>query len=166
MSNKELHALLKLIDSLELSEFKMKEGEFSLSVRTKHYVPTNSSHHAPIVAPMTAMPAPAPVAAPAVSAPDAIAEAVVTESTEDESKYLAVKSPMVGTFYRSPSPDKPVYIKIGDSISSGDTVCIIEAMKLFNEVEAEVTGKIVKVLVEDAQPVEYDQVLFLVDPNA
>ncbi len=162
MSNKELHALLKLIDSLELSEFKMKEGEFSLSVRTKHYVSTSSAHHAPIAAPMSA---PAPIAA-AVSAPSVTAESSTTESTEDESKYLAVKSPMVGTFYRSPSPDKPVYIKIGDNISSGDTVCIIEAMKLFNEVESEVTGKIVKVLVEDAQPVEYDQVLFLVDPNA
>lgn len=166
MSNKELHALLKLIDSLELSEFKMKEGEFSLSVRTKHYVPTSSGIHPAVVAPMASMPAPVPIAVPTVSAPGATAEATTTESTEDESKYLAVKSPMVGTFYRSSSPDKPVYVKVGDSISLGDTVCVIEAMKLFNEVESEVVGKIVKVLVEDAQPVEYDQVLFLVDPNA
>ena len=108
----------------------------------------------------------APVAAAPVAAEPAAPAPAAANEAEDESKYLAVKSPMVGTFYRSPSPDKPVYVKIGDSISSGDTVCIIEAMKLFNEVEAEVTGKIVKVLVEDAQPVEYDQVLFLVDPNA
>ena len=79
--------------------------------------------------------------------------------------YKAVKAPMVGTFYRSPSPDKPPFIKVGDKISAGSPVCIIEAMKLFNEIESEVSGTIVKVMVEDAQPVEYDQVLFLVDPN-
>lgn len=164
MSNKELHALLKLIDDLELSEFKMKEGDLSLSVRTKHYIPAKSISQGQIATPMVSI----PVEAAAITAPTAViptVAATTTESAEDESKYLAVKSPMVGTFYRSPSPDKPVYVKIGDSISSGDTVCIIEAMKLFNEVEAEVTGKIVKVLVEDAQPVEYDQVLFLVDPQ-
>lgn len=163
MSNKELHALLKLIDDLELSEFKMKEGDLSLSVRTKHYIPAKSISQGQIATPMVSMPVEVATAAPTAVIPTVAA--TTTESTEDESKYLAVKSPMVGTFYRSPSPDKPVYVKIGDSISSGDTVCIIEAMKLFNEVEAEVTGKIVKVLVEDAQPVEYDQVLFLVDPQ-
>jgi len=165
MSNKELHVLLKLIDSLELSEFKMAEGDFSLSVRTKHYIPAKSVSQGAIAAPIVSMPATAP--APIAVAPTAAvkAEATTDESTADESKYLEVKSPMVGTFYRSPSPDKPIYVKVGDSISAGDTVCIIEAMKLFNEVEAEVTGKIVKVLVEDAHPVEYDQVLFLVDPQ-
>lgn len=171
MSNKELQDLLKLINRLELSEFKMKEGDFSLSVRTKNFVPSGGGivNHVAAPAPMLASPQPAMpatiTAAPAATEAAAPAAAAPVEA-EDESKYLAIKSPMVGTFYRSPSPDKPIYVKVGDSISSGDTVCIIEAMKLFNEVEAEVTGKIVKVLVEDAQPVEYDQVLFLVDPNA
>jgi len=168
MSNKELQDLLKLINRLELSEFKMKEGEFSLSIRTKHFVPSGGAvvNHVAATPPMIASPAPM-VSAAAVETPAVVpAPAPSDTANDDESKYVAIKSPMVGTFYRSPSPDKPVYIKIGDSISSGDTVCIIEAMKLFNEVESEVTGKIVKVLVEDAQPVEYDQVLFLVDPNA
>lgn len=171
MSNKELQDLLKLINRLELSEFKMKEGDFSLSVRTKNFVPSGGGivNHVAAPAPMLASPQPAMpatiTATPAATGAAAPAAAAPVEA-EDESKYLAIKSPMVGTFYRSPSPDKPIYVKVGDSISSGDTVCIIEAMKLFNEVEAEVTGKIVKVLVEDAQPVEYDQVLFLVDPNA
>lgn len=169
MTNKELQDLLKLINRLEISEFKMKEGDLSLSIRTKHYIPNTTSVAAP-AAPMVSMPpqmavAPAaPVAAPATPAPAAPAAAPAGQE-DDESKYVAIKSPMVGTFYRSPSPDKPVYVKVGDSIGNGDTVCIIEAMKLFNEVEAEVSGKIVKVLVEDAQPVEYDQVLFLVDPS-
>jgi len=172
MSIKEIQDLLKLVSKLELSEFKMKDGEFSLSIRTKHFVsgeggpismgaqaPMMSMPSAPVYAPPSAATAPsaAPAPAPGNSEED--------QAAEDESHYLAVKSPMVGTFYRSPSPDKPVYVKIGDTIASGDTVCIIEAMKLFNEVESEVSGKIVKVMVEDAQPVEYDQVLYLVDPR-
>lgn len=174
MSTKEIQDLLKLVSKLELSEFKMKEGEFSLSIRTKHFVsgetapishgpqaPVMSMPSAPAYAPSAAAQAPSAGSAPAPAA----ANSDDDQAAEDESHYLAVKSPMVGTFYRSPSPDKPVYVKIGDTIASGDTVCIIEAMKLFNEVESEVSGKIVKVLVEDAQPVEYDQVLYLVDPR-
>ncbi len=177
MSPKEIQDLLKLVSRLELAELKMKNGEFSISVRTKHFVPAdNGSSNAtsvisvpsvsPSYAPAPAAPvapaapaaaAPAPAAAPAAPAADG--------GEEDTSNYVEVKSPMVGTFYRSPSPDKPVYVKVGDTIASGDTVCIIEAMKLFNEVDSEVSGKIVKVMVEDAQPVEYDQVLFLVDPK-
>lgn len=172
MSTKEIQDLLKLVTKLELSEFKMKDGEFSMSIRTKHFVsgetgavshgaqaPLMSMPSAPVYAPPSTAPAPSAAPAPAPS------NSEEDQAAEDESHYLAVKSPMVGTFYRSPSPDKPIYVKIGDSITSGDTVCIIEAMKLFNEVESEVSGKIVKVLVEDAQPVEYDQVLFLVDPR-
>lgn len=86
-------------------------------------------------------------------------------SSGENENYIYVKSPIVGTFYRSSSPDKPAYIKIGDSIGVGDVVCIVEAMKLFNEIESEVSGKVVKIMIEDATPVEYDQVLFLVDPN-
>lgn len=87
------------------------------------------------------------------------------ESGEDESQYVAIKSPMIGTFYRSPSPDKDAYAKVGDKVEKGQVVCIVEAMKLFNEIESEVSGRIVKVSVENSAPVEYDQTLFLVDPN-
>lgn len=87
------------------------------------------------------------------------------QEEQDDSKYVTVKSPMIGTFYRAPSPDKPPFKNVGDTIAEGDVVCIIEAMKLFNEIEAEISGKIVKVLVDDATPVEYDQPLFLVDPS-
>jgi acetyl-CoA carboxylase biotin carboxyl carrier protein len=84
---------------------------------------------------------------------------------EDDAKYIAIKSPIIGTFYRKPSPDKPNFVEVGDTVNVGDTVCIIEAMKLFNEIESEVSGKIVKVLVDDGTPVEFDQPLFLVDPS-
>jgi acetyl-CoA carboxylase biotin carboxyl carrier protein len=102
----------------------------------------------------------------------ALAVAVATVATvdaaddgKDTSRYVEVKSPMIGTFYRSSSPDKDAYVKVGDVIGKGDTVCVVEAMKLFNEIESEVSGRIVDVLVEDAQPIEYDQPLFLVDPS-
>jgi len=104
----------------------------------------------------------APVApAPVASAP-AMEQPAADDSEED--KYITVKSPMIGTFYRRPSPDKDAFVDVGDSTKVGDTICVIEAMKLFNEIESEVTGKIVKILVEDNSPVEYDQPLFLVDP--
>jgi acetyl-CoA carboxylase biotin carboxyl carrier protein len=99
--------------------------------------------------------APAPAAAPIAPAP----------ATDDNSKYVTIKSPMIGTFYRKPSPDKSPFVEVGSSIGKGDVLCVIEAMKLFNEIEAEVTGKIVKILVDDMSPVEFDQPLFLVDPS-
>jgi len=106
------------------------------------------------------------VAQPVVSAPvtvSAPAETVTPE--EDTSKFIEIKSPIIGTLYRKPSPDKPVFVKVGDTVEVGDVVCIIEAMKLFNEVESEISGKIVKVLIDDSSPVEFDQPLFLVDPS-
>ena len=107
----------------------------------------------------------APLAAPVAAVPvtDVSAD---TEAEESTGNLLEIRSPIVGTFYRAASPDKPPYVKVGDSIAAGDVVCIVEAMKLFNEIESEVSGKIVKVLIEEAKPVEYDQVLYLVDPNA
>lgn len=176
MNFKEIQELLKLINKLELTEFKMKDGEFEVSVRTKHYERGNKGQTpiiqapAPAVVPMPQVqPIAAPPAAPAAAPPAAPAPAAdaaaKTDQAESTANYLEVKSPMVGTFYRSASPEKPAYVKVGDTIESGSVVCIVEAMKLFNEIEAEVSGKIVKVLVEDASPVEYDQVLFLVDPN-
>lgn len=165
MNFKEIQELIKLVAKAELSEFRMKDGEFSIHLRGKDY--SSGKEQSPSIINMAApaapayAPAPAPVAAPAPQGDFAAPAAPVVEDT---SKYLEVKSPMIGTFYRSSSPDKDAYVKVGDKIGVGGTVCIIEAMKLFNEIESEVAGKIVKVMVEDAQPVEYDQVLFLVDP--
>ena len=105
-----------------------------------------------------------PVAAPVTSAPAESTEAS-SAPAEDDSKYITIKSPMIGTFYRKPSPDKPVFVEVGSQIKEGDVLCVVEAMKLFNEIESEVSGKIVKVLVDDSSPVEYDQPLFLVDPS-
>ncbi|MEM0993933.1 MAG: acetyl-CoA carboxylase biotin carboxyl carrier protein [Bacteroidota bacterium] len=167
MTYKEMLDLLKAINRLELTEFKMKDGEFELTVRTKEYSKTRTAP-VPAAAP-TIVPVPqaiAPVAAPtAVEAAPAPAkeEKAPAPAAEEEKSYLEIKSPIVGTFYRSSSPDKPAYAKVGDKVAKGDVVCIVEAMKLFNEIESEISGTIVKVMIEDAQPVEYDQVLFLVE---
>ena len=172
MTYKEIQDLLKFISKSEIAEVKIKEGEFELIVRNKNYTKKAVSAPAPIVStpvvqnvPASApveIPAAAPEARPAAPAPKTEEPAAAPESIEG---LLEVKSPIVGTFYRSSSPDKPVYVSIGDTIAQGDVVCIVEAMKLFNEIESEVAGKVVKVLVDDASPVEYDQVLFLVDPK-
>ena len=163
MDNKEIHELIKLINKTNLAEFKLKDGEFELTIRTDAYSRGRTETVIPIPAPVS-VPAHAP-AAP-VPAPPAPAPAPAAEEKKDvkPSNLLEVKSPMVGTFYRSPSPEKGPFVQVGDHISQGDVVCIIEAMKLFNEIESEVSGKIVKMLVDDATRVEYDQVLFLVDP--
>lgn len=173
LSYKEIQELIKLVNKSNLTEFKMKDGEFQLSIRTKKFGKVRSQQIiqpqqqiVPVQTPMAPMQVPAavPASAPAKAKP-AEAAAENGGNTADEENYLEVKSPMVGTFYRSPSPDKPSYIKPGQQIEVGDVVCIVEAMKLFNEIESEVSGRIVDILVEDASPVEYDQVLFRVDPN-
>ncbi len=172
MNYKEITELLKLISDSHLSEFKIKDGDFELSIKTDKYqkkskesnqiiqLPGNQNLPAGIQEAPAQAPAPANTAAsnaPAGSDKDA--------EQDKDSQLLEIKSPMVGTFYRSPSPDKPPFIKVGDQIEKGDVVCIVEAMKLFNEIESEISGKIVKIVSEDAAPVEYDQVLFLIDPN-
>jgi acetyl-CoA carboxylase biotin carboxyl carrier protein len=168
MDFREIQELLKLISRLELTEFKMKDGEFELSVRTKNFDKTRVTSvaalpQAPVASPeLPAAPALAPVAAADIPK---VAPEPAAPKADDESHFLAVKSPIVGTFYRSAGPDKPSFVKVGDSIKAGTVVCVIEAMKLFNEIESDISGRIVKVLVEDAQPVEYDQVLFLLDPK-
>ncbi|MDA9872920.1 acetyl-CoA carboxylase biotin carboxyl carrier protein [Saprospiraceae bacterium] len=160
MDPKQLNELLRLIKKLDFAEFKMAEGDFSMTVRSE-YKPGHIP--APQIVSMAA-PA-APLAAPVAAVPVTDVSAV-TEGEESTGNLLEIRSPIVGTFYRAASPDKPPYVKVGDSIAAGDVVCIVEAMKLFNEIESEVSGKIVKVLIEEAKPVEYDQVLYLVDPNA
>lgn len=167
MTTKEIHDLLKLVNKLELTEFKLEQEDIKLSVRTKGYAKTVTSKNVVVSAPTPAAPAPAVASAtpPAPVQQDLAASAPPAKETDSIEGLLEVKSPMVGTFYRSPSPEKGPYVKVGDNIDVGSTVCIVEAMKLFNEIESEISGKIVKVLVEDASPVEYDQVLFLVDPQ-
>ncbi len=178
MEFKQLQELIKLIHKTNLTEFKMEDGNFKLSIRTEKFAETKiaaaQQAQAPQVLPVqtvaqqvqpiaqvpVAAPPPVPAAAPAAQAP-----AAATKAEEEADNYIYIKSPIVGTFYRSPSPDKPPFIKVGDSIDEKSIVCMVEAMKLFNEIEAEIKGKVVKVLVEDASPVEYDQALFLVDPN-
>ncbi len=165
MDFKDIQTLIKLIHKSNLTEFKMKDGDFELSIRTKKYGKNKVERIVQTSQPIMHMPAApvmqeaAPTAAPVPSSP------ATPVQVEEQSNLIEVKSPIVGTFYRSSAPDKPAYAKVGDVIAVGDTVCIVEAMKLFNEIESEVSGKIVKVLIEDAQPVEYDQVLFLVDPQ-
>lgn len=169
MTFKEIQDLIKLINKTDLAEFKMKEGEFELSIRTDKY--TMAKSQAAMASSTSYVPMPAPVSAPAFTPPATTPSERLPEVTpavpiaKDTSNLLEVKSPIVGTFYRSSSPDKPAYANVGDMVDVGDVVCIVEAMKLFNEIESEVSGKVVKVMVEDAQPVEYDQVLFLVDPK-
>jgi len=162
MTYKEIQDLIKLVSKSDLNEIKVKEGDFEIIIRNKNYSKNSSASSLmpPMIMPQS-MSSPAPAAA-STPAPAPAAAAPAAESTDN---FLEVKSPIVGTFYRSASPDKPAYVSVGDTISEGSVVCIVEAMKLFNEIESEVSGKIVKVMIDDASPVEYDQVLFLVDPN-
>jgi acetyl-CoA carboxylase biotin carboxyl carrier protein len=171
MDFKEIQELLKLINRLDLSEFKMKDGEFELSIRTKNYERGRNQSYQGVI--QETYPAPQPItiaASPSVATSPAgtlTTAAPVSGNTSEKATdhLIAVKSPIVGTFYRSSSPDKPAFVKVGDTISAGDVVCVVEAMKLFNEIESEFSGTIEKILVEDAQPVEYDQVLFLLNPK-
>ncbi|MEY4903143.1 MAG: acetyl-CoA carboxylase biotin carboxyl carrier protein [Bacteroidota bacterium] len=164
MDFKEIQELIKLINKSNITEFKYALGDFKLTIRSK-----DSEN---IVQQVIHQAAPVAIAAPvAASAPVAIAAAPAPAATPaapapaPNAGLLEIKSPIVGTFYRSASPEKGPYVKVGDKVSAGSTVCIVEAMKLFNEIESDVTGTIVKVMIEDMSPVEYDQVLFLVDPK-
>jgi acetyl-CoA carboxylase biotin carboxyl carrier protein len=174
MDFKEIQELIKLINKSNLTEFKMQDGDFKLSVRTKKYGKLKNNQQQIVSVPAAPLPVqPGYVASAAAPAPPLASETVSSDDkgkqeaadSEDTSSYLEIRSPMVGTFYRSPSPDKPSYLQVGDNVQEGSVVCIVEAMKLFNEIESEVSGKVVKIMVEDASPVEYDQVLFLVDPK-
>lgn len=160
MKAKEIQDLIDFISKSGLEEVNIETEEFKIKVKR------SSDAQVRIVEQVSQAPAPAPVAAaPAPAAAAAPQPAAAAPKGADESKYVTVKSPMIGTFYRSPNPDSDVFVKVGDKIKAGQTVCIIEAMKLFNEIESEVSGTIVKVLVDNATPVEYDQPLFLVDPS-
>ncbi|UOK43327.1 MULTISPECIES: acetyl-CoA carboxylase biotin carboxyl carrier protein [Flavobacterium] len=162
MDIREIQNLIKFVAKSGATEVKLEMDDFKITIKTTEAGAAETTYIQQM--PMQAMPMAAPVAAaPAAVAPGAPAAPVA--AVDDNSKYITIKSPMIGTFYRKPSPDKPTFVEVGSTISKGDVVCVIEAMKLFNEIEAEVSGKIVKVLVDDASPVEFDQPLFLVDPS-
>lgn len=163
MKSKEIKDLINFISNSDLDEVKLETEEIKLHIKRKtEPVYVEASAPAPAPAPVAPV-APAPQEAAAPAQPSAEKPAANAASS-DEDRYVTVKSPMIGTFYRSPSPEEGPFVSVGDSIQEGSVVCIVEAMKLFNEIESEVSGKIVQVLVENSSPVEYDQPLFLVDP--
>ena len=161
MKAKEIQELIDFIAKSGLNKVNIETEEFKISVKRDpdQKVKYVKDSGAAVAAPVAALPAPQAAAPAAVAAPAPAAAA------SEESKYVTIKAPMIGTFYRSSSPDKPVFVNVGDEVKKGQVICIIEAMKLFNEIESEVSGKIVKVLIDNASPVEYDQPLFLVDPS-
>ncbi|KGL58731.1 acetyl-CoA carboxylase biotin carboxyl carrier protein [Polaribacter sp. Hel1_85] len=159
MDIKEIQNLIKFVAKSGASEVKLEMEDVKITIRTGSNKTETTIVQA---APMVGMPQ---VAAPVAQEQAKTVEAVASKAESDDSKYITVKSPIIGTFYRKPSPDKPNFVEVGTDISVGDTVCVIEAMKLFNEIESEVSGKIIKVLVDDSSPVEFDQPLFLVDPS-
>ncbi len=165
MEFKQIQELIKAINKSNISELTVEQGEFKITIKQSQMnegaavmqqMPMQQMMHQP----MPQYHAPAPSPAPAAPSAPAATPAADSGSTNT----ITIKSPMIGTFYRSPSPDKPAYVNVGDEIKQGQVICIIEAMKLFNEIESEVSGRIVKVLIDDASPVEYDQPLFLVEP--
>ena len=166
MNFKEITDLIKLVNRTDLSEFKLKDKDFEISIRTSNFQGKNTHVVQTSAAPMMHHMPQSTTAAPAPPSTPSSGKAPSSEKeVESTAGLLEIKSPIVGTFYRSSSPEKPAYAKVGDTVEKGGVVCIVEAMKLFNEIESEVSGTIVKVMVEDAAPVEYDQVLFLVDPS-
>ena len=167
MDIKEIQELIKFVAKSGATEVNLEIDNVKISIKSpakKGAVPeTTIIQQIPVAqSPAAVMPAAAPAPAPAPVAEPTPAKAA---ESKDEDNYITVKSPMIGTFYRKPSPDKDTFVNVGDTVKSGDVICVIEAMKLFNEIESEISGKIVKVLVDDSTPVEYDQPLFLVDPS-
>jgi acetyl-CoA carboxylase biotin carboxyl carrier protein len=156
MNLEEIKDLIKLVSKSGLGKVEIEREGFRISIK-------GSQSEQVLVQAAPVMAAPAPVAAAPVAMANSAGDAAPVAASDD-SKYITVKSPMIGTFYRTPGPDKDAFVNVGDSIQPGMKLCIIEAMKTFNEIESEVSGKIVKVLVDNASPVDYDQPLFLVDP--
>ena len=157
MDLKEIQNLIKFVSNSGVAEVKLETGDIKITIRTT--LEGNSPdityvQQAPVQQAIAAAPVAAAPTAPVTAAP-----------ADENSKYITIKSPMIGTFYRKPSPDKPMFVEVGSSINKGDVLCVVEAMKLFNEIESEMSGKIVKILVDDMSPVEFDQPLFLVDPS-
>jgi len=168
MKFQEIQDLIKMVSRLGVTKVEIEQKDFKLTIKSESKKKKGSEHETTYI--QTPMPMGMPqVQMPAIPAQQPTAAQAAPEAAsakEDENdKYVTVKSPMIGTFYRASSPDKDAFINVGDTIKPGKVICIVEAMKLFNEIEAEVSGTIVKVLLDDASPVEYDQPLFLVDPS-
>ena len=171
MDIKDIQELIKFVAKSGATEVDLEIDNMKISIKSPAMKagkviepPVTLVSDIPVATPLVAA---APVTTAAAAATTATSEDTPTaiEVEEDNSKYITVKSPMIGTFYRKPSPDKDAFVNIGDEIKPGDVLCVVEAMKLFNEIESEISGKIVKVLADDSSPVEYDQALFLVDPS-
>jgi acetyl-CoA carboxylase biotin carboxyl carrier protein len=164
MDIKEIQSLIKFVAKSGASEVKLEMEDLKITIRTGAHssgneptfvqqLPVGQAHVAP--PPQVLSEAPIPASAPSEA----------EKKADEESKYITIKSPIIGTFYRKPGPDKPSFVEVGSEIEKGDVLCVIEAMKLFNDIESEVSGKVVKILVDDSSPVEFDQPLFLVDPS-
>tara|TARA_R110002073_G_scaffold81742_4_gene195836 strand:+ start:13406 stop:13882 length:477 start_codon:yes stop_codon:yes gene_type:complete len=158
MDLKEIQNLIKFVAKSGASEVKLEMDDIKITIKTGSDSETTIVQQVPVQAQMPQAVAPAVTSMP-------VQDVTPVATEEDNSKYITIKSPIIGTFYRKPSPDKPLFVEVGQTIAEGDVLCIIEAMKLFNEIESEVSGKIVKILVDDSSPVEFDQPLFLVDPS-
>jgi acetyl-CoA carboxylase biotin carboxyl carrier protein len=164
MDIKEIQSLIKFVAKSGASEVKLEMEDVKITIRTGSAASTPETTIVQQI-PVAQAPAQVPVVPTPQEAAPAAAPVAPAPAAEDDSKYITIKSPIIGTFYRKPSPDKPVFVEVGQAISQGDVLCVIEAMKLFNDIESEVSGKIVKILVDDSSPVEFDQPLFLVDPS-
>ena len=158
MDIREIQNLIKFVAKSGATEVKLEMDDFKITIKTTAEGTESTTTYVQQM-PMQAAPQ---MVAPQVAAAPAVTDA---PAADDNAKYITVKSPIIGTFYRKPAPDKPMFVEVGSTIGKGDVLCVIEAMKLFNEIESEVSGKIVKILVDDSSPVEFDQPLFLVDPS-
>ena len=159
MNFKQIQQLIKFVSKTDVAEVNIENNNFKINIKGSKSNPVDSTSQ--VVQPI--IQAPPQVVQPVSVPQDLPKPEPITESVSNEN-YLTVKSPIIGTFYRKPSPDKDVFVNVGDSVKEGDTLCVIEAMKLFNEIESDFSGKIVKILVEDSSPVEFDQPLFLIEP--
>jgi acetyl-CoA carboxylase biotin carboxyl carrier protein len=170
MDFKQIQELIKLVNRSNIGELCIEQNDFKITIKQKEeQVQTivAAPQSIPMIAPQpqTIVPAPMPPTPTSRETAASVADQAAATNGPKTDNYITIKSPMIGTFYRRPSPDKPIFVEVGDEVTPGKVVCIIEAMKLFNEIESEVSGRIVKILVEDASPVEYDQPLFLVEPS-
>ena len=159
MKLKEIQNLIKFVARSGASEVKLEMEDVKITIKTSDDSPQVVVQE-PVVIPQQQV-----ISSPTPSAPSPVVESSTPASDADDNNYITIKSPIIGTFYRKPSPDKPSFVEVGDTVSEGTVLCVIEAMKLFNDIESEVSGKIVKILVDDTSPVEFDQPLFLVDPS-
>lgn len=165
MDIKEIQSLIKFVAKSGASEVKLEMEDIKITIRTGSAAQNTPETTIVQQIPMAQTPTAPATNAPSATSPQEAAAPTAGTPKAEESKYITIKSPIIGTFYRKPSPDKPAFVEVGTTISQGDVLCVIEAMKLFNDIESEVSGKIVKILVDDSSPVEFDQPLFLVDPS-